>query len=365
MKEAHSQYRQGNAGFSLVELLVGIVVGLLTVLAIVESFAFFEGQKRTSIGGASAEENGLLGSFMIERDARMAGFGLTGIGCTTIKVYNANATPTDFTLSGLSVTITQNTSSLKVPATATEGTDTVEIVYSSSAFGSIPATLQMPMPDSSAILRVDNGIGFNAGELVLISQPPQDCSVVQASMNGQQVGIANLTGPGTQWNLQHNPGGAYPFNPPGGHNIFPAGGYTTGAKVQNMGNIVNRRYYISNNNLMVDELTTSGPSAGIYTTQTLVNGIVSLKAQYGRDTGTDGFLDVFDNTAPASTEKLVALRIGLLARVGVYEKNVVTPSATVPLWPSGPTATITSDEQHYRYKSFYTTIPLRNTIWNN
>lgn len=364
MKEAHSQYRQGNAGFTLVELLVGIVVGLLTVLAIVESFAFFEGQKRTSIGGTSAEENGLLASFMIERDARMAGFGLTGIGCTTINAYNANASPTNFTLSGLSVTITQNTSSLKVPSTATEGTDTVEIVYSSSAFGSIPATLQR-LNQSSSTLWVDNGIGFSSSQLVVISQPGFNCTLVQLTQNSQQTGVANVTGPGTQWDLNHNPG-LSPFNPPNGGTIFPAApGFSAGAKVHNMGNIVHRRYYISNNNLMVDELTTSGPTAGIYTTQTLVNGIVSLKAQYGRDTGTDGFLDVFDNTAPASTEKLVALRIGLLARVGVYEKNVVTPSTTVPLWPSGPTATITSDEQHYRFKPFYTTIPLRNTIWNN
>lgn len=357
--------KKTSRGFTLIELLVGIVVGLLTVLAITESFALFEGRKRTSIGGATAEENGLLGSFMIERDARMAGFGLGNTGCTTIKVYNANATPNDFTISGLSITITQNTSSLKYPATATEGTDTIEIVYSTSPFGSIPAILQMPMPDSSAILRVDNGIGFLEGQLVLISQPPLDCTVVQASQNGQQLGIANLTGPGTQWNLQHNPGGSYPFNPPGGHNIFPAGGYTTGAKVLNMGSMVHRRYYISGNNLMVDEMITAGASAGTYTTQTLVNGIVSLKAQYGRDTGADGYIDTFDNTAPASIDKLVALRFGLLARVGVYEKDVVTGSTTISLWPSGPTATITTDEQHYRYKPFYTTVPLRNTIWNN
>lgn len=363
MKEAHSQYRQGNAGFTLVELLVGIVVGLLTVLAIVESFAFFEGQKRTSIGGASAEENGLLASFIIERDVRMAGFGMIGLGCSTINLYSANATPNNITLSSLAVTITQNTSSVKNPATATEGTDTIEILYSSSPYGSIPAVLQVNMANSdpTGALRVDNGIGLSQGQLVLFTQSSQACSVLQLSGNSQQVAAPNVTGPGTQWDLPHVSGGTTPFSPPVGQNIFPAGGYTTGANVMNMGSLVHRRYYISNNNLMVDELT----PAGTYSTQTLVNGIVSMKVQYGRDTGTDGFLDVFDNTAPASTDKLVALRIGLLTRVGVFEKNVATPSTTIPLWPSGPTATISSDEQHYRYKSFYTTIPLRNTIWNN
>lgn len=353
-------HKSKSGGFSLVELLVGIVVGLLTVLAIVESFAFFEGQKRTSIGGASAEENGLLASFLIERDARMAGFGLTNVGCGTLNLFSANNTPNDFSIPGLSATITQNTSSVKNPATATEGTDTIEIVFSSSPFGSIPGILQVPMVNSDANLFVDNGFGFTQGQMVVISQGT-NCTVLQLNSNSVQSASPNITGPGTQWQLVHAANGSNPFSPTAGHNIFPAGGYTTGAQVMNLGTLVHRRYYISSNNLMVDELT----PAGTYSTQTLVSGIVSMKVQYGRDTGTDGFLDVFDNTAPASTNRLVALRIGLLARVGVYEKTVVTPGTTISLWPSGPTATITSDEQHFRYKPFYTTIPLRNTIWNN
>lgn len=349
-------------GFSLVELMVGIVVGMLTILAIMQTFVFFEGQKRTTTGSANAAENGLLGTFLIERDVKMAGFGLSTTGCATINVYNANAVPTDYSLSGLPITITQNS--------PVAGTDQVEVVYSSSAFGSIPATIQDPMPDSSAILRVDNGIGFFQGQLMLISQPPKDCTVVQASQDGGQLGMANITGPGTQWNLQHNPGGSFPFNPPGGHNIFPVGGYTTGAKIQNMGNMVHSRYYVQNNNLMVDQMLTSGASAGTYSTQTLVNGIVALRAEYGRDTDGDGDLDTFDNSAPASSDRLVAIRLGLVARVGLYEKDAITQAdgsalTSIAIWPSGPTVSLSSDAQHYRYKTFHTVIPLRNIIWNN
>ncbi|MFZ5465008.1 MAG: PilW family protein [Pseudomonadota bacterium] len=347
--------RQG--GLSLVELMVGVVVGMLTILAIMQAVVFFEGQKRTTTGAANAEENGLLGTFLIERDIRMAGFGLVGTGCTTIRTYNENANPKDFTISGLPVTITQNT-----PAA---GVDRIEVTYSTSAYGSIPATIQQNMPDSSAILRVNNGIGFVQGQLVLISQPPKDCTAVQVSQNGQQTGQANITGPGTQWNLQHNPGGQFTFNPPGGHNIFPAGGYTTGARATNMGSMVTRRYYIQNDNLMMDELVTTGAAAGTFTTQTLVNGIVALRAEYGRDTGTDGYLDVFDNTAPASGDRLVAVRIGLVARVGVFENNMVSPATLPALWSGGPVVNLNSDQRHYRYKSFTTVIPLRNTIWNN
>jgi len=359
--KATSLHKRNIRGFSLVELMVGIVVGLLTVLAIVESFTFFEGQKRTTIGGATAAENGLLASFIIERDARMAGFGMAGISCATINAHTTTPAAADFTLPSFSVTITQNTATLKNPSTATVGTDTVEIIYSSSPFGSIPGIIQTDMPDSSYSLNVDNGVGFTQNQLILISQGTTDCALIQASADSIQTGTPNVTGPGTQWNVPTATGAAFHFNAV----TFPAGGYTSGAKAMNMGNLVYRRYYISNNNLMVDELTTTGTSAGALATQTLVNGIISMKAHYGNDTGTDGYVDAWGYTAPTSNDKLVALRIGLLARVGVYEKTVVTPSTTISLWPSGPTATITTDEQHYRYKSFYTTIPLRNTIWNN
>jgi type IV pilus assembly protein PilW len=341
-------------GFSIVELMVGMVVGLLAMLVIMESFALFEGQKRTTTSGATAVENGLLGNFMIERDMRMAGFGINNAGCTTIRLYTAGLGL--ITLSGRAVTITQDT--------PTAGTDQVEVVYSASPFGSIPATVQYAMPTSSAQVRVDNGIGFQQGDLVLISESPKDCSVIQMSQNGQQLGMANLTGPGTQWDLQHNPGGVYVFNPPGGMNIFPVGGYNTGAKASNLGALIYHRYYVQNGNLMVDEMRTSGVGAGTFTTQTLVNGIVALRAEYGRDTGADGVLDVFDTTAPASNSQLVAMRIGLLARSGNYEKDVVS-AATVPLWNGGPTVTLASDDQHYRYKAFSTIVPLRNIIWNN
>jgi hypothetical protein len=212
------------------------------------------------------------------------------------------------------------------------------------------------MINSDAALNVDSGIGFAAGQLVLISQG-SNCAILQLSANGSQIAAANITGPGAQWTLAHAPSATHPFNPPGAHNIFAAG-FTTGASVINLGNLVHRRYYISNNNLMLDELG----AAGTYSTILLVNGVVSLKAFYGRDTGTDGYLDIFDDTAPASSEKLVALRIGLLARSGTQEKEPVSASSVV-MWPGGPSAT--GLDTYSRYKNFYTTIPLRNAIWNN
>ncbi|MDP3688915.1 MAG: prepilin-type N-terminal cleavage/methylation domain-containing protein, partial [Sulfurimicrobium sp.] len=70
MKKTHS------LGFSLVELMVGMVIGLLATLVIMQVFSVFEGQKRSTTGGADAQTNGSVAIYTIQREASMAGYGL-------------------------------------------------------------------------------------------------------------------------------------------------------------------------------------------------------------------------------------------------------------------------------------------------
>lgn len=349
----HPQHRPEN-GFSLVEIMIAVVVGMLGILVIMQVFLVSEGQKRTTTGSADAQENALMALFTMERDLRMAGLGLVGLGCTTINAYNENKVPQDYTLNVSPVTIGRD-----VPAA---GTDRIVLLYSASAFGNIPTTISSPMPDSSAILNVTNGDGFYQGELVLISEPPKPCSIVQASQDGQKTG--------TDWNLQHNPGGAYVYNPPGGHNIFPAGGYGTGARLTNMGSMVDHEYYVQNNNLMMRDVNLTDSATNPVA---LVNGVVAIRAQYGRDTNADGFVDVFDNTAPGSATEVVAIRLAVVARSNQFEKDAVSP-ATLVLWNGGTilnggeldlVALWGATARQYRYRIYQTTIPLRNIIWNS
>lgn len=340
-------------GFSLVEIMVAVVIGMLGILVIMQVFLVSEGQKRTTSGGADAQENALMALFTMERDLRMSGLGVVGLGCTTINAYNANATPANYSFNAGPVTITQDS-----PAA---GSDKVAAVYSTSAYGNIPTSITSPMPDSSTILNVNNGDGFYQGELMIISEPPpstKPCTIVQASQDGQKTG--------TDWNIQHNPGGAFVYNPPGGANIFPAGGYGAGAKLTNMGSMVNHEYYVQNNNLMMRDVNLPNSAANPVS---LVNGIVAIKAQYGGDTNADGYVDVYDNNAPASAEVVVAIRLAVVARSGQFEKDTVSP-ATLVLWNGGTTLnggaiTLDATAQRYRYKIYQTIIPLRNVIWNN
>ena len=48
------------AGFSLVEVMVAMVIGLLGIIVMMQMFSVFEGQKRTTTGGDDANSSGAV-----------------------------------------------------------------------------------------------------------------------------------------------------------------------------------------------------------------------------------------------------------------------------------------------------------------
>ena len=52
-------------GFTLVELMVGLLISLLCTLAMFKAFAGFEGQKRTTTSGNDAQQNGSYSLFQL------------------------------------------------------------------------------------------------------------------------------------------------------------------------------------------------------------------------------------------------------------------------------------------------------------
>lgn len=357
-------FRQSAGGFSLVEVLVAAAITLTGLLVITQVFAAYEGWKRTTTGVAQSQEGGLLGAFSIEKDLRHAGLGMIGLRCATINAYNASASAKTFTLNGMPVTITQHT--------ADNGSDAINVLYSSSPFGNIVATLQANALRSSSAIEVDNGIGFSQGDLIVISQPSNVCSLVQLSNEAELTGKANVTGPGSTWALAHAPGDAFPWNPPTELNIFPelpAVGYSTGARVLNLGRLLEHTYYVHGDMLRMDERSLVDASQ---TSFDLIPGVVGLRARYGRDTDDDGVLDVFDNDtadviakslAADSGNTLNAVQFALIVRSGKREKEQVS-GASIAFWP-GETLPLDDEARHYRYRVLQTIVPLKNIIWNN
>ena len=90
--------RRHQHGMSLVELMVGILVGLLVVMAATGSLSFFETQRTTSLSGNAASNSGMMGGYLLQRDLRNAGVGLlnaTQLACTRLNLYYNGATRAD------------------------------------------------------------------------------------------------------------------------------------------------------------------------------------------------------------------------------------------------------------------------------
>lgn len=78
----HSRLLSATRGFSLIELMVGIVISIICTLGMMAAFSAYESQKRTTTNGSDAQQNGSFSTFMLEREIRTAGSALVQ-GATT------------------------------------------------------------------------------------------------------------------------------------------------------------------------------------------------------------------------------------------------------------------------------------------
>ena len=362
-------------GLSLVEIMVGLVIGLITVMVIGQVAAEFEGQKRTSTGGGDAQSNGAAALFLLERDIRMAGYGLmtssSGQMCPLgINIYfngtvlsDPGANPAD---GGILAPV-------RVIDGGGDNADTIVMARADAPMGIMPTTIIKNMPNSSSEIRVNWGAGLQQGQLILVGarDGSKICTLMQLSQDPQPVQA------GTEFDMQHNPG-QFPYNPPNPNNVFTnAPTYGIGDILINLSSLNHQRYSVQCNQLTRgDPIVTAAP----YTctnTEPLVDQIVNLQARYG--VAPVGSLTVNNWVEPtgvwaanaltaAQIGRILAVRVAVLARSPQMEKDEVEASCnggngSITLWSGGPAVALSGDECRYRYKVFETVVPIRNSIW--
>ncbi|MHB1591055.1 MAG: PilW family protein [Sulfuricella sp.] len=363
----HQDIKCRSGGFSLVEIMVGMVISLLSILIILQVFAAFEGQKRTTTSGSDAQTNGAIAIYTVERDVRMAGYGFSipeALGCTINRSFNGT---TQTALSLAPVTITQGVGGLP---------DTIRILSSSKVSWSIPARVTTDHPATATNFFLNTTLGMAVNDLLIAYEPGKDCTLLQIT------GIPN-------GNVQIHHQNTSPWNPPGGQNIFPASGYSSGAMLFNLGSLMDHTYSLdANSNLILSDYDSS---KNLSTAQSLIPDIVNLQAQYGFDsragtqtdervdTWNDDMIDADRNVTVGDNgdiSRVYAVRLAIVARSALKEKADssgtcnITTAANAPKWSGGtidvsknPDGTANPDWQCYRYKTFETVIPLRNLIW--
>ncbi len=369
--------RRGRSrGLSLVELLVASAIGIIASLAIFQVFAVFEGQKRTTASGGEAQTSGTLALFTVERELRMAGYGINNVdflGCSIVGWDEQSGGGTPFTLQLVPVIITQGTGS--TPGVA-GGPDTISLMYGSGELMPTPANITQDMPSPAADFKVNNRYGFKDGDIVIAAEVGKNCTLSQVSTLPGTPGQTDVVVHNSGNYTDPNSGAQVPtrYNKPGGLGVS----YTTTGKLFNLGALPqNNVYAVASAQLTRQQLLSAPPGS---VTGPLYDSIVQLQAQYGKDTTGDGVVDLYDELTPATAAQwaqVLAVRVAVVARSGLYEKDLVSPTS-IRLWAdclatsippcnppytTGPVWTLTADERHYRYKVFQTVVPIRNMLW--
>lgn len=387
-KTGYKYCELGNAGFSLIEIMVGMVMGLISMVIVMQVFATFEGQKRTTTSGSDAQTNGGVGLYTIERDLRMAGYGFAdALGCTVNTTQNTtiNQTPPgslSFVLAP--VTITQGLGGLP---------DTISVMASNKQNWSVPVRIVNAHAQTDTFFIVSSTIGI--GQTNTISGIAQNDLLIDYETNAPDALInpGALNKPCTLVQMSNvDPVLKHVTHTGGSWNGNSATAYTDNAMLINVGSLMVHYYSLdANSNLITQEYDSANPAQALSSipAQTLSSDVVNLQAQYGFDTRSDAaihdpatgacplntgsgqcsIVDTWSDTPPVDLSRIYAIRFAVVARSGLKEKpdaatGMCNTTTASPTWAGGTILlTANADWKCYRYKTFETIVPLRNPIW--
>ncbi|MFL6708224.1 MAG: PilW family protein [Massilia sp.] len=381
------------AGFSIVELMIAIVIGLLALAFATRLVVSGEANKQAALGGSDSMQNGVLALFSIERELSQAGWGLNDPlinGCDTR--LPAPSTGNKYALlaaprGGASVTPLAPV----VIQSVANGSDIISI-NAGSALSNTGMVHLSGDYTGGGVIHIDRApYGFNGtasvvagGDVIVVApeSPGKQCAISQVS--------AVVEGSDNQLLIAS-----------GGNNIYSDGGLgvnfsakNDGGRVFNLGPSSNLSFHTwslnANGFLMLRATNLAGTSAS---GAPVTDNIVAIKAQYGLDQRAGAAFDpeggmqvsTWSGTMPDADgdgvagsagdyARIAAVRVAVVARSRNPEKPgsngscTATPATpftvfggtvTVPLAVAGDTVNWTC----YRYRTFETIVPLRNSAW--
>lgn len=366
--------RASTRGVTLIELMVGMTIGLIAVVIITQVLFMAEGQKRTTSSGSDAQVNGALALYTLQREIQMAGYGLTtsntALGCD-IRAQRGGVNQT-WTLA---------------PVIITDGTagapDSISTLGAVKASPALPTKVTENHPTTSTEFLVSTRVGIAAGD-VLIAVP----NIIDATHWCSLLNATAVTNDAAGNHVAHVTGTTGPWNQDPASTIFPTGGYDAGSYLINVGQLVRRLYSVDTTTLTL-QAQAQNTQAGLAMSvaDSLYPQIVNMQAMYGKDTNGDGVVDTYDNVTPTTSAQwaqVLAVRIAVVARSTQYEKEAVTSAE--PVWDFGSAPTVAGsaacpaattnkcvtlkvntlpDWDHYRYKVYESVVPLRNVLWSS
>ncbi|RJF98971.1 PilW family protein [Noviherbaspirillum saxi] len=347
-------------GFGLVEIMVGLVIGMLAAVVMLQVFALSEERKRTTTGGGDALTNGAITFHQLQRDISQAGYGFVALGLLNCNIRWPVASGANIATAVRLAPVTINPPNAVIPA-GDPNTDTLLLMYG-NADGQPQGNIIMGQTGS--FYRVQMASAFSVNDRVIAS--PAACA--GDLLIDQVTGLGNAVVPG----------------------VSVATGAAGSTALYNLGNGPTiSAYAIRNGNLTVCNylvndcgLAASVNDASIW--MPVANNIVSMRALYAHDIDVpmDGYAEDaagFDQTTPTTNcgwMRTPAVHLAITARNSQFNKEVVTKTGeggNAPSWQweaaaslvgangaLGPDAAADEPWKHYRYKVFQSLIPIRN-----
>ncbi|MBS0309612.1 MAG: PilW family protein [Proteobacteria bacterium] len=354
-------------GFSLVEIMVALVIGMIAMIVVLQIYGASEANKRTTTGGDDAQISGALGMFALQRDIRQA-----GVGISSYDLLGCNVTLRAGVTLNTMIPVTINHPSVTGLAGQDLNTDTLLVVYGNSSLLPEGASIFGQLAQNQYTVDSPSGFSLNDNVIAAPQVRPSPCALTMEQVNAAPAGtvVTVPTGVASMSN-----GRLYNLGPAPTIVVYAVRGGS-----------------LTRCDFMVNDCTQNTPANWV----TVAGNIVSLKAQYGRDDASVNpatidynprYVNRYDATIqapPAVTTvqcgfaRVSAVRVALLARSGQYDKNVVT--GAVPTWegsvannPTGSAANafnltnivLQAGEswQNYRYKVNQMVVPIKAMSW--
>lgn len=386
-----SAARRRRRGFSLVELMVSIVIGLLAVMFATRLITGAERNRQSALGGSDSMQNGMLAMFSISGDAAQAGFGLNDpivAGCNTVFSDSAGYQLAPATRGGATV------HPLAAAVIESNGADPDRLTLYAGSSMSGTGTLRVTSDYiGGTALNVDRvPYGFGDGDVIVVApeNPGGDCAL------GQVSAVASAPPPAQQF-VVLAPGGTHRFNT-GALGVSFTGGL---ARMFNLGPAASLSFHtwsVADGFLQLRSTDLSGSGAAA---AAVADNVVSIKAEYGFDTRAganfqpqDGLQVGLWSAAMADADgdgvtggagdfqRIAALRVAVVARSKAPERAspgaacsastarpvvfaTAAPAgvASAPLTVNVGVAGDPVDWRCYRYRVFENIVPLRNAAW--
>lgn len=371
-------------GFSMVELLVSIVIGLLALGFATRLVVSGEVNKQAAVGGSDSMQNGVLALYSMQRELNQAGWSMNDplmVGCDTVFSDTSNyamltAARGAATVTPLAAVVIQSNGSAP---------DLVSINSGTSMSNTGMARLSDTYTPGTVSIAIDRApYGFTgtdtvlAGGDVIVVAPEQPgaskCSLAQVSGT-----VANQ--------LLIAAGGNNRFNSGSLGVTFPS----LAARLFNLGPASNLSFHTWSVDRGFLQLRATNLAGATAAPASVTDNIVSLKAQYGFDqrvgnlftpelgmqvTSWSGTMVDADNDGVAGSagdyQRIAAVRIAVVARSRAPERanasGVCTATPILPPVFGNVSVTVavagdTVDWRCYRYRSFETIVPIRNSAW--